>query len=221
MSTQWSYSSLRHYEQCARSYAEIRVYKNYKKEDIKASIYGEQLHSAAELYCTKNQPLPPEFAFMQPTLDAVLAKKGARMAEYEMAVTKDLRPCAWMSSNAWVRGKADLMIIERGTGVAWVVDWKSGNDKYADKDQLDLMSLLVMEHCPEVTDVRSALIFVVKGSMFKHRVTRAEAPRLWERYRERVAKIDGALGSGVWAPTQTGLCRKHCAVLSCEFNGRH
>lgn len=221
MTIQWSYSALKHFEQCARSYAEIKIFRNFKKEDIKESIYGEKLHHSAEMYVKKKEPLPPEHKFIQPVIDAMLEKKGSRTAEYEMAVTKDLVPCAWFSEAVWVRGKADLMILERGTGIAWVVDWKSGNDKYADKDQLDLMSLLVFAHCPEVTEVRSALLFVVKNSMVKHKVLRSDADRLWKRYRERVAKIEQSLSSGVWNPTSSGLCRRHCVVTSCEFNGRH
>lgn len=220
-SASFSHSSLKMFETCARQYHEIRVLKKWPREENEQSIYGNNMHEAIEDYINRNKPLPSEFEFAKPTVDAVLSKRGMRKAEYEMAVTRDLVPCSWLSSEAWVRGIADVLIVERGTGIAWCADWKTGNDKYADKDQLDLMALLIFAHCPEVTQVNGALIFILKNSVVKHKVMRQDAAKLWWQYRERVARIDAAIENGVWNPNQSGLCKKYCSVASCEYNGRH
>jgi hypothetical protein len=217
----WSYSALKQFENCARQFHEVRVMKHYKREDTEQSLYGENLHKAAEQYVRGAAPIPSEFAFMQPVLDALLLKPGRKYPEHEMALTAALQPCAWTADDVWVRGIVDLLMLEDGGATAWVVDYKTGSAKYADKDQLDLMSLLVFEHFPTVVQVNSALIFVVKDVFVKHKRLITEKETMWWNYRNRVAKIDAAHENGTWNPTQSGLCRQHCQVLSCEFNGRN
>ena len=102
-----------------------------------------------------------------------------------------------------------------------MVDYKTGSAKYPDKSQLDLMSLLVFAHNPDIFQVNSALIFVLKDVFIKHKRYRTEENTMWWDYRNRVAKIDKALSNGVWNPKQSGLCKKFCPVLTCEFNRRN
>ena len=97
------------------------------------------------------------------------------------------------------------------------MDWKSGNDKYPDVGQLELMALLMFARFPHIRRISSALMFLVKGTMFTHKLDREEAPAAWQRYRERVAKLEAAHASGVWSPRQTPLCG-WCPVQTCEFN---
>ena len=216
----WSHSSLKQFETCQRQYHEIKVLKKWPFEQHESALYGEQLHLAAELYVKDGTPIPPAFAFIKPTVDALLSKKGVKLPEYEMALSEDLEVCAWDSAAVWVRGIADLLIIDAEEGIAWCIDYKTGSDRYPDKNQLDLMSLMIFKHFPEIQEVRSALLFVVKNSMVKHKVTRDQEEALWWKYRERVARIAECMDTGVWRPKQSGLCKKYCAVLTCEYNGR-
>lgn len=218
--TTWSFSALKQYEGCARQYHEMRVLKNYPYEETEQALYGNQLHEAAENFVNKKTPLPPQFAFMQPVIDALLSKEGTKIAECEMCLTAELKPCKWNAKNVWLRGLADLLILDSDGVTAWVCDWKTGNSKYADKEQLDVMSLLVFAHYPHIQQVNSALVFVVKDVFIKHKRKREEVDKLWWIYRMRVAKIEKAHTTGVWNPTQSGLCRKYCSVLSCEHCGR-
>lgn len=217
---QWSHSALKQFEQCARQYAEIRVYKRVPREDNEQSIYGSELHAAAEAY-GKGGELDQRFEFMRPYVDALLKRDGVAYFEHKMALDQRLEPCGWKDKHAWVRGIADVLVVNNRNRMAWCADYKTGSDKYADTDQLDLMSLLVFQHFPAVAHVSGALLFVLKERMVKHKVVWGQRDVLWQRYRERVAKIEGAVAAGVWNPTQSGLCKKNCPVLSCEFNGRH
>lgn len=217
----WSHSSLKMFETCARQYHEIRVMKRYKREETEQALYGTALHEAAELYVKDKTPFAQDFAFMQPIADAMLAKPGQVFVEHEMALDAGLFPCAWDDKKAWVRGIADLLIVDNAGRRAWCIDYKTGNDRYADTDQLDLMSLLIFQHFPGVLRTNGALLFVLKNNMVKHKVLRENLEKLWWEYRQRVAKIESAMITGVWNPTQSGLCKKYCSVLSCEFNGRH
>ena len=219
MQLTWSHSALKDYENCARKYHEVRVLKRHKQSSTEQIRYGEELHKAAEEYVT-GTPLPPQFAFIQPTLDALLEKKGTKHAEVKMALNIKLEPCAWTASDAWVRGIADLLILDTESKTALVLDYKTGNNKYPDKGQLDLMSLLVFSLYPEIEQVNSALLFVVKNSVIKHKVMRSDAEALWWKYRERTACIEASHSNGVWNPKQSGLC-PWCPVTSCEYHPKH
>ena len=216
----WSHSSLKDYEGCPRRYHEVRVLKKYPFQETEATRYGTQLHLAAEEYIRDSKPLPEQFSFIQDTLDALVAKPGRKLCEEKMALTAKLQPCDWRSKDAWVRGIADLLIVEDDNLTAWVVDYKTGNDKYPDRDQLRLMSLMVFAHFPHIRKVNSALLFVVKNSMVKHSMTVEQADPEWWRYRERVAKIAASIEHDVWNPNRTPLCG-WCPCTGCEFHPKH
>ena len=175
----WSHSALKDFEGCARRYHEVRVLKNYEQKPTEQIRYGKELHKAAEDYVKDNTPIPPQFSYVQPTIDALLAKPGTKYAEHEMGLTVDLRPCGFKDENCWVRGIADLLIVDEESLTAWVVDYKTGKDKYPDKEQLTLMSLMVFAHFPIIRMVKSALLFVVKDTMVKHKVMLEEATTYW------------------------------------------
>jgi hypothetical protein len=149
-----------------------------------------------------------------------LKKSGRKLAEQKMAVTVDLKPCDWFDKGAWARGIADLLIIDDDNLTAWVADWKTGNNKYPDRDQLRLMSLLVFAHYPHIRKVNSALIFVVKDDMVKAKMGVEEFSTGWQQYRERVAKIEASVANDVWHPKQTPLCG-WCPCTGCEHNPKH
>jgi hypothetical protein len=216
----WSHSSLKDFEGCARRYHEIKVLKNYKFQETEATRYGTELHKAAEDYLADGVVLPPQFAFVKDVLDALNNKPGRKLTEHKMALTEKLRPCEWGAPDVWVRGIADLLIIDDENLTAWVVDYKTGNNRYPDREQLVLMSLLVFAHFPHIRQVKSALLFVVKNDMVKHNMSVDETKEQWQRYRERSARISACIDSGVWNPKQTPLCG-WCAVKSCEFNPKH
>jgi RecB family exonuclease len=213
----WSHSSLKDYEGCPRRYHEVKVLKNYPFKDTDATLYGKELHTAAELYIKEGTPLPPQFAFIKDTLDALKAKPGRKLCEHEMGVTKDLKPCKFMDKEVWVRGIADLLIIDDENLTARVVDYKSGNNKYPDREQLKLMALMVFAHFPHIRRVSGALLFVVKEDIAKASFMVGEAEEHWWDYRERVARIEQAHETGVWNPKPTPLCG-WCPVSSCEHN---
>ena len=213
----WSHSALKDFEGCARRYHEVRVLKNYVQKPTEQIRYGKELHKAAEDYVKDNTPIPPQFSYVQPTIDALLAKPGTKYAEHEMGLTVDLRPCGFKDENCWVRGIADLLIVDEESLTAWVVDYKTGNNKYPDREQLKLMALMVFAHFPHIRRVSGALLFVLKNDIAKASFLRGEAEDYWWDYRERVARIEQAHETGVWNPKPTPLCG-WCVVKTCEYN---
>jgi len=217
----WSHSSLKAFETCARQYHEVRILKKWPRETTPEQLYGTELHKHAEDFVHAKKPVPESFAFLQPMLDTLLAMPGRKLCEVELAVDVHLQPCGFRDSEAWARGIADLLIVDDDNLTARVFDYKTGGNRYPDTDQLDLMALLTFATYPHVRAVTGGLLFVLKGTVTKHRVERSQVPALWARYRERVAKEAAARANGVWNPRQSGLCRKHCPVLTCPHNGRN
>ena len=216
----WSHSALKDYEGCARRYHEVKVLKKYPFQETDATRYGTDVHAALEHYIVDGTPIPEKYAQFKPVVDALLAKPGRVLAEYEMGVTADLRPTEFKAKDVWVRGIADIIIIDDDNLTAWVGDWKTGNNKYPDRDQLVLMSIMVFVHFPHIRKVNSALLFIVKDDMVKMQMQREQAEQFWWKYRERVARLEGSFANDVWNPAQTPLCG-WCQVTGCEFNPKH
>ena len=220
MKVTWSHSSLKDYEGCPRRYHEVKVLKNFPFKDNQATLYGKEFHKAAEDYIKEDKELPPQFEYSRATLDALKKKEGRKLCELQMALTTDLKPCDWKSPDAWVRGIADLIIVDDENMTAWVVDYKTGNNKYPDREQLKLMSLMVFAHMPHIRKVNSALLFVVKDDMVRHAMTLDQAEAEWWQYRERVARIEQAHDTNVWNPRPSPLC-PWCPVTTCIHHPKH
>ncbi len=213
----WSHSSLKDYEGCPRRYYEAKVLKKYPFTDTQATIYGKELHEAAEFYIKDDKPLPQQFAFVQDTLDALKAKPGRKLCEHKMGIRADLSPCDFFDKDVWCRGIADLLIVNDDNLTARVIDYKTGNNKYPDREQLKLMALMVFAHFPHIRRVEGALLFVVKDDIAKASFMVGEAEEYWWDCRERVARIEQAHESGVWNPKPTPLCG-WCPCTDCEYN---
>ena len=216
----WSHSALKDYEGCPKRYQEVRVLKNYPFQETEATRYGTELHKAAEDYVRDGTELPGQFEFIKPTLDALIAKPGRKLVEHKMALTSWLETCDWMDSRVWVRGIADLIIVDDENLTAWVVDYKTGNNKYPDREQLKLMAMMVFKHMPHIRKVKAALLFVVKNDMVKYSMSVDEAGPAWWEYRERVGRIDQALSANVWNPKPSPLC-PWCPVTTCSSHPKH
>ena len=220
MNVTWSHSSLKDYEGCPRRYHEVKVLKKFPFKDTEATLYGKEFHKAAEDYIKEGKDLPEAFMYAQGALDALNKKEGRKLCEYQMALNMDLKPTGWFSEDVWVRGVADLLIVDDDNLTAWVVDYKTGNNKYPDREQLKLMSLMVFAHMPHIRKINSALLFVVKEDFVKHSMSVEQTPSEWWQYRQRVARIEEAHATGTWNPKSSALC-PWCPVTSCEYNPKH
>jgi hypothetical protein len=215
-----SYSGIKAFETCARQFHDTKVVKLYPREETEQTLYGTNMHEQCELFIKDARPLDDSFKFLQPVLDKLAAMPGRKFPELEMALTEKLEVCDFKADNYWVRGIADLVVVDDDNMTARVFDYKSGSDRYPDTDQLMLMSLMLFKHFPHIKRVSGALLFVLKGTMSKYRVEREQEHDLWWRWRERVAKLDAAHFHDRWPEKSSGLCRKYCPVTGCHHNGR-
>lgn len=214
----WSFSALKTFETCPRKYHAEKVAKLYPFEETEQTLYGKKVHLACEEYIRDGKPLPKGMEQFQKALDSLNKIPGDKHCELKMALTADRQPVKFLDKSVWVRGIADLIILDGDK--AWVVDYKTGSAKYPDKKQLELMALMVFDHYPEVQKVKAALVFLLHDVVIKEAYTRDQADELWERWGQKTDILDRAFEHDNWPPNPNGLCRKWCPVETCEFNGR-
>ena len=218
MNIVWSFSSLKTFQQCPKKYYHTKIARDVVEPDTKATLYGKTAHTVAEEYIRDGTPIPEQFAYMQATLDVLKEIPGDKLCEVKLGLTKNLESCDFDAPNVWWHGIADLVVINRETGIAHSVDYKTSKSaRYADVKQLDLVACGLFAKFPEIRRVRSALLFVVSKEFVKAEHHVEMVPKYIESPARDVSRIEAAIKNGVWNPVQGPLC-KFCSVKECEYN---
>lgn len=216
MSIAWSYSSLKTFQQCPKKYYHLRVVKDVEETDNEATVYGKSVHKAAEDFIQAGTPIPPQFAFITPVVEALKAIPGEKHCEIRLAVAEDgndYRACDFFDKDVWYRGIADLLIVNDDE--AFLVDYKtSKNAKYADVKQLDLLAGAVFTHYPNIKKIKSALIFVVSNEFIEKSHVAEDRLKYLNYYKFDVSRIEKAIETGVWNAVSGPLCG-WCPVKTC------
>ena len=217
MSFNWSYSSLKTFQQCPKKYYHLKIAKDVKDEGSEATIYGQELHKAAEDFIKDGTPLPPQFAFMQESLDALNKIPGEKHCELKMGIAKrdgKYVACDFFAKDVWWRGIADLVIINGDT--AYSVDYKtSKNAKYADTKQLDLVASALFTHFPQLKTIKSALMFVISKDFIKKEHTSEFKYAYLSHFNFDLMRIETAMKTDVWNAVSSPLC-PYCPVKTCH-----
>lgn len=211
-----SYSAIKAFNTCPRQYEAVRIRKLYPSQDTVHTIWGKQVHEAAEHYIRDGKQM--EFDFPgQDVVFALARRRGDKYCELELAVNDKLESVPFDSPDALLRGIADLVILSGGE--ARVLDYKTGSAKYPDTDQLQLMALMVFAKHPEIEKVRGALLFLAHNTIVQAITKREDSARLWALWLGKIHRIEEAHRLGVWPAKPSGLCRKWCPVTTCEHCG--
>ena len=132
-----------------------------------------------------------------------------------MALGKDKSPCAFDDPNRWVRGIVDLLIVDND--YAFIVDYKTGSNRYPDPKQLRLMSLMAFAHFPQVNKIKAGLLFVMHNTFITEEYKREDIESSWGKFTVSLARLDNSYVTNTWVANSTPLC-KFCPVKTCEFN---
>lgn len=217
----WSYSALKLFETCPRKYEAERVTKEVPYTETEATVYGTELHKAAEDFIRDGVPIPERFSFVQPYLDKLAAYPGEKFCEIKLGVKREdgrLVACDFKDPDVWFRGIADLVIVD-GTR-AWVVDYKTGKSaRYADIRQLALMAAALFLKYPELEKIKTSLLFVVCKDFVKKDFQAEYGLSIFSELSGLLQAREEAYESNVWNPRPNGLCRKWCPVTSCPHQG--
>ena len=211
----WSYSALSEYLKCPKKYYEIRVAQNYEVIPSEKMIYGTEVHKALEDYVRDGIALAKNYERFKSVVDELIAIPGDKYCEYEMALTRDKQTCDFKDPNRWVRGIADLLIVD--DDYAFIVDYKTGSHKYPDPKQLRLMSLMTFAHFQQVNKIKAGLLFVMNNVFITEEYKREDIEDSWGKFTVPLARLDNSYESNTWNANPTPLC-KFCPVKTCEFN---
>ena len=211
----WSFSSLKEYINCPKKYQEVRILKNYSFIDTPQTIYGKEVHEALELYVRDGAPLAKNYLRFKKMVDSLIAIPGTKYPELKMALTKNLERCNFDDENRWVRGIADLVIVDKD--YAFVIDYKTGSNKYPDPKQLRLMALMMFSYFPEVNKIKAGLLFVMKNSFIDETYERKDIKDSWGKFEVPLKRLETSYDNDQWVPNPTPLCG-WCPVDTCEFH---
>jgi ATP-dependent exoDNAse (exonuclease V) beta subunit len=133
------------------------VTKQVVEKQTEATLWGNKVHKALELFALGKQPLPEEMQEYGRYVEKILSYEGRRVVEERVALTKDFRPTTWMAKDVWVRGIIDIGVV--GSETAYLLDWKTGKHR-PDSDQLKLFAALAFAKYPWVSKVVTGFIFL-------------------------------------------------------------
>lgn len=213
----WSFSALSAFETCAFQFYNYKVGKLFADTMGPEAAHGNYVHECLDKRISQGRPLPADIAHYEPYAARFVNSTGQVFAERKLALNKALEPVAFFARDVWVRGIIDVSILKGERGAAW--DWKTGKRKL-DDDQLRLFAGMLFAVHPELQEVSTGYIWLPTKQLDKGHFTRDQVPEIWGGFLPRVQRLERAHADNNWPKKPSGLCKKHCAVLSCEYNGR-
>lgn len=211
----WSFSGLKQYANCPKQYHEVKVLRAFVQKETSQMRYGTEVHKALEEYVANNTPLPKFYERFKSHVDTLKSIDGTKLVEHKMGLDVNKQACSFDSPDYWVRGIADLLIIDND--LAWVVDYKTGSSRYPDVKQLKLMALMVFEHFKSVKTVRAALLFLLDGALINEEYAKGDAAKLWESFEGDLTNLQMSHEREIWPAKTSPLCR-FCPVTTCDFH---
>jgi len=211
----WSYSGLKDYSNCPKQYHEVKVLKRFAKKPTQQMLYGTQVHTALENYVKDGTPLAKNYERYKKQLDPLREMSGIKYPEHRMAITYDKEPCTFGAKDYWARGIADLLVIDEDQG--FIVDYKTGSNKYPDPKQLQLMALMAFAHFPELQHIKAGLLFVAHEHFVTSEYTREKIDEYWQDFYWELERMRLSYENGSWQANPTPLCG-WCPVHTCEYH---
>lgn len=215
----WSYSALNSWETCPRRHAEIKLLKRVPDEKGAAALWGTTVHTAFENRLKHKTPLPSWGASWERVCASLESSAGTLKVEQKIAITADFQPCDFFDRRVtvWCRAVADVAVY--GAKSLLTADWKTGNFK-EDTDQLRLSAAMQLGAHPHIERATILYAWLKSGRTTKETITRDMVPGVWADFLPRVERMRIGIETERFDPKPSGLCRKHCPVLSCPENGR-
>ncbi len=213
----WSYSSLSLYQQCPKKYYHLKVLKDIKEPLSEAITFGNTIHKIAEQYVSNSTPIPEPFKEIEPALASIRNMEGKKLCENKLGLTADLEPCGFFDKKVWWRGIADIIILQGDK--ALTIDYKTGKkSQYADLKQLEVLSLAIFKHFPEVKKVKAGLMFLFAGDFIKADYLADNQDEAWGPWISDVGQLQSSVEHNVWNAKPNFTCRGWCPVTSCVHN---
>ncbi len=231
----WSYSKAKSFMTCPKKHYEVDLAKNFS-DVSEALTWGGDVHkslAAAVLYRAglppvgngrdkiEPAPLPDSMRDYQKWVEVACAGGPVETlyVEQKYAITKQFQPTAWFGNDVWFRGVCDLLAINKNMYTATALDWKTGKIQH-DSRQLMLMSQCIFTHHPEVDTIKTRFVWLKDGCTTAEVFYRETIMKEWPKILDVVNEMEIAATTMNYPPKPSGLCARHCPVVSCQYHGK-
>jgi len=223
----WSWSRLKNWRTCPKRFYEIDVAKNYVEPEAGALKWGHEVHEALANRIAKGAPLPESMRDYDvwPQKMIALGKAGTRMlVENKLAMSQEFTPTRFFDADTWFRGVVDVLGIGNETAIS--LDWKTGGKISPEFEQLGLSAQLIFANYPKVNEVQTAYIWLGhtddngKVLTTKETYRRENMVPLWNELWPEINQMTEAHRTVTYPPNPSGLCKRHCPVVSCPYHGK-
>lgn len=204
----WSYSSLKHFEQCPKSYHAQRIAKSHKQEEREYLSWGNKVHKHLEDRINKQTPLPDFLQHLEPVIQGLAATGKLMIAEMEFAFTREWKPTKYWADDAWTRGKIDVMLI--GQHDAIILDWKTGKRR-PDFGQLEYYALAV--GLLGIKKIRGHFAWIKTKEFDSCDIDERIIRHVQQLFTSKAALLERAYETNEWPAKTSALCA-YCPVVN-------
>lgn len=212
----WSHSALEDFKNCPRAYYEKRIAKSVVEQKHQATIDGERDHKHFEDRLKDGVVLPDHLSTHEEFLARLESLPGQQLVEQEIALNQSGQPCGYWDPNVWYRGKIDYKKLNGHQ--ARVIDWKTGKQHQKMLQLYEYMLHTFIAH-PEIQLVRADYYWTQTKTLVGVTFGRERIGEIWSMLLPDLRQFAQAFHDDIWQPRQSGLCKRHCPVTGCEFNG--
>jgi CRISPR/Cas system-associated exonuclease Cas4 (RecB family) len=212
----WSYSRLTSFETCPKKFWHTSVQKDFKEPESDDMRHGKKVHKALERRIGFNEKLPNELSYLEPIAAKFSKSHGTKLVEQQLAITPDFEPCEWYGPNVWARCIIDLAIVAPPHAV--IVDWKTGKQS-DDFTQQQVAAAMFFLFNPDVETIDLMYYWIKDRKPSIRSLARSDAKIVWAAAVKRVLRYTMAHQQANFPPKPSGLCKRHCPVMSCPYHG--
>ena len=218
----WSYTALKDFETCALKYAHSRFFCDVVFTKTAASIWGDRVHKAAELFLLARPHNDPEALLpVEPYVTKMLRSGLRPEAELEIALTRELKRTSWFAKDCWFRIKLDVVLSNFKGTEGKLFDYKTGKTIKEDDDQLRICAAALSVIRPKTEEFTGKYIWTAHKQVTGIKpLTKADIPAIWADFLPRVKRMEDSWRTEIFPVRRSGLCGKYCDVTTCIHNGR-
>lgn len=219
----FSWSRFKNYRTCPKRYYEIDVTKNVKEEPGEALLWGNQVHEALAQRINGGLKLPITMQQYDDWPQRILSLKedGVQvLVENRLAMDEHFRPTAFFDQSTWFRSVVDvMMILPKALRAAITIDWKTGKID-PEFEQLAMSASAVFAHNPDVDIVGAIYVWLGNDSVTTKVYERDKMVPIWNDLYPGIRQMEEAHRTLTFPPKPSGLCKRHCPVVSCPHHGK-
>lgn len=189
-----------------------------REQKSKQQLDGTAVHDALRQRLKLNEPLPGDYVHYEPLCAQILHKPASRVlhVEQKLGLAKDGGTCGFFHPDTWLRGMADVVLVETATGQAWLGDWKTGKER-EDPFELAVQALLLKVAHPSLKKITGNYIWLRNlRAGATHDVS--DTDKTLKKIRDLEASIERRIVNNDWPADEGPLCG-YCPVTHemCEF----